>query len=231
MTAGAVQGTAPPAAGNGGDLLRRSFPDEVSEALDRYPPGREASAVLSLIYLAQAAYGWMTDEAIAEVSEVTGLPRTHVRGLVGFYTLLHERSHGGYVIHFCTDLPCALRDADELLVVLSDMLGIQPGETTDDGLFSLETAMCLAACDRAPMMQVNLEYFQDLTVQRLEEIIADLRARAAEGPDRRPPFGFGPPSDMAPAGRDDGAAESAPEGSFGADDGSDAPSPREGDRA
>jgi NADH-quinone oxidoreductase subunit E len=177
--------------------MRRTFPDEVDDALARYPVGREASAVLSLLYLAQAAYGYLTDEAIAEVASTVGLPPTHVRGLAGFYTLLYERPTGGYVIHFCTDLPCALRGAEPMLDRLCAKLGIEPGETTADGLFTVEAVMCLAACDRAPMMQVNLEYYEDLTDERLDEIIADLRERASSSALRRPPLGFGPPSEMA----------------------------------
>jgi NADH-quinone oxidoreductase subunit E len=179
------------------DLLERTFPDEVQAALAKYPPGRQASAVLNLLYLAQAAYEHLTAEAIEEVARLVGLDPTRVRGLVGFYTLLLDEPHGGYVVQYCNDLPCALRGAEDFLPTLCDKLGTSPGGTSADGLFTLQAVMCLAACDRAPMMQVNLEYFYDLTPERLEELVADLRARAVAGPLRRPPFGFGPPSEMA----------------------------------
>ena len=179
------------------DLLARAFPAEVRAAIAKYPPGRQASAVLNLLYLAQVAYGRLTTEAIEEVAEALEMDATQVRGLVGFYTLLLDAPHGGYVVQFCNDLPCALRGAEALLPTLCEKLGAQPGETSADGLFTLETVMCLAACDHAPMMQVNLEYFTDLTAEGLDVLVADLRARAAAGPPRRPPFGFGPPSAMA----------------------------------
>jgi len=178
-------------------LLQRTFPNEVQSAIAGYPPGRQASAVLRLLYLAQAAYGRVTAEAIEEVASILDMDPTHVRGLVGFYTLFLEHPHGGYVVQFCNDLPCALRGAEDFLPTLERKLGCRAGETSADGLFTLECVMCLAACDRAPMMQVNLEYFHDLTPERLDEIVSDLRAKAAAGPPRRPPFGFGPPSEIA----------------------------------
>jgi NADH-quinone oxidoreductase subunit E len=122
---------------------------------------------------------------------------TQVRGLVGFYSLLMDKPHGGWVIHLCTDLPCALMGAEDFREVLEELLGCRAGTTSDDGLFTLHECMCLGACDRAPLMQVNLEYFYDLTRERLAEIVDDLRSRAESDLKRRPPFGFGPPSDIA----------------------------------
>lgn len=177
-------------------LLRERFGQQVQGAIKRYPEGHQASAVLSLLYLAQTAYGHLSDEAVIEVAEILDMSPTHVRGLAGFYTLLRERPHGGYLIQFCTDLSCALRGAEEVLEKLCDKVGAQPGETSPDGLFTVERVMCLAACDRAPVMQVNLEYFYDLNEDQLDEIIDELRRAAADGPERRPPFGFGPPSEM-----------------------------------
>jgi len=195
------------------DLLQKTFPNEIQAALAKYPPGRQASAVLSLLYLAQAAYGRINAEAISEVAELLEMDPTQVRGLVGFYSLFYEERHGGNVVHYCNDLPCALRGAEDFLPVLEETLGCKAGETSADGLFTLECVMCLAACDRAPMMQVNLEYFCDLTPERLDAIVADLRARAAANPPRRAPFGFGPPSEIASAA----LASAAPEpGSTGA---------------
>lgn len=181
------------------DTLQRRFPDEIQAAIARYPAGRQASAVISLLYLAQAAYGHLSKEAIEEVAGILEMDPTHVRGVAGFYTLFYERPHGGYVVQYCNDLPCALRGADDFLPVLEEALGCKTGETSEDGLFTLECVMCLAACDRAPMMQVNLEYFHDLEAGSLAAIVADLRQRAAEDPPRRAPFGFGPPGEMVSA--------------------------------
>lgn len=178
------------------DLLERTYPNEVRAAIAKYPPGRQASAVLGLMYLAQAAYGHLSGEAVDEVARLLDMDPTQVRGLVGFYSLFYEDEPGGYVIHYCTDLPCALRGAEGFFDVLCQKLGLAGEGLSPDGLFRLERVMCLAACDRAPVMQVNLQYFHDLTPETLDELIADLRARAAAGPPRRAPLGFGPPADM-----------------------------------
>lgn len=180
------------------DLLERTFSAELRAAIAKYPPGRQASAVIPLLYLAQAAYGQLSAEAIQEVAELLEMDPTQVRGVAGFYSLFYEGPQGGFVVQFCNDLPCALRGADDFFPVLCEKLGAPPGGSSADGLFSVEAAMCLAACDRAPMMQVNLQYYYDLTPEALDGIIADLRARAAAQPARRAPFGFGPPNEMAP---------------------------------
>ncbi len=179
------------------NTLQTTFPAEIQAAIANYPPGRQASAVLRLLYLAQAAYGHLTPEAIDEVAEILAMDPTQVRGVAGFYTLFLEHPHGGYVVQYCNDLPCALRGADDFLPVLAEKLGCQPGQTSADGLFTLECVMCLAACDHAPMAQVNLEYVLDLTPEKLDALVAEWRAKAAANPPRRPPFGFGPPSEMA----------------------------------
>ena len=179
------------------DAIRKTFAQEVAAALAKYPPQRRASAVIELLYLAQAAYGRVTTAAVNEVAGILQLDPTHVRSLVGFYGLISEAPQGTYVVHLCTDLPCALRGAEQLVPRLCDELGTEEGGTSADGLFTLHTAKCVGACDRAPVMQVNLEYFHDLTPERVSEIVADLRRRAAGGPPRRPPFGYGPPSQIA----------------------------------
>jgi NADH:ubiquinone oxidoreductase subunit E len=181
--------------------LMRAHPDAVHSAIDGHPPGRASSAVLRLLSLAQAAYGSLTEPAIREVAALTGLEPTRVRGLAGFYSLFYDAPRGVYVIHFCNDLPCALRGAEGLLRSLCDKLGLHPGETSPDGLFTLQTTTCLAACDRAPVMQVNLEYFHDLTEGRLDEIVADLRALVTDSVGR-PPLGVGLPSALRGDGPD-----------------------------
>lgn len=180
------------------DLLERTYSAELRAAIAKYPPGRQASAVIPLLYLAQAAYGHLSAEAIEEVAALLEMDSTQVRGVAGFYSLFYEEPQGGYVLQFCNDLPCALRGAEDFFAVLCEKVGARPGGSSADGLFTVEPAMCLAACDRAPMMQVNLQYYYDLTPEALDGILADLRARAALQPPRLAPFGFGPPNEMTP---------------------------------
>jgi NADH-quinone oxidoreductase subunit E len=180
------------------DRLQRAFAADVQAAIAKYPADRKASAVLDLLYMAQAAYGRVTTEAIEEVAALLEMDPTQVRGVVGFYSLFKEEPHGRMVVHYCTDLPCALRGAEAFLPEVCRAFGVaKPGETSPDGLFSVEEAMCLAACDRAPMMQVNLSYFHDLTPERLDGIVTALRAKAAARPGPGAPYGLGSVADVA----------------------------------
>ncbi|MEO8082608.1 MAG: NAD(P)H-dependent oxidoreductase subunit E [Ardenticatenales bacterium] len=181
------------------DRLQRAFAADVAAAIAKYPDDRQASAVLDLLYLAQAAYGRVTTEAIEEVASLLEMDATQVRGVVGFYSLFKEEPHGRMVVHYCTDLPCALRGAEVFLPEVCRAFGVaKPGETSPDGLFSVEEAMCLAACDRAPMMQVNLTYFHDLTPERLDAIVTALKAKAdADRTAVGAPYGLGAVDDVA----------------------------------
>ena len=156
--------------------LAEKYPDTIQRIFAKYPIKR--SAIIYLLYLAQHEYGYISDEAVADVAGLLDADPTEVRAVAGFYSLFFKRPVGKFVLHFCNDMPCSLRGAEDFLKLLADKLGIQPGETTPDGLFTLEPAMCLAACDRAPMMQVNLEYHENLTEERVDQLLADLRRRA-----------------------------------------------------
>ena len=101
---------------------------------------------------------------------------TEVQAIVGFYTLLRKEPTGKYIIQVCTDLPCALRGAEDFYHRLCERLGLPPeGGTTDDGLFTVEQVVCLAACDKAPVAQINLDYYENLTDEGIDAIIAGLR--------------------------------------------------------
>ena len=150
--------------------------DEIETILSKYPTRR--SAVLPLCQLAKEHFGYMSSEAVREVAEILELDPTEVHGLVGFYTLLREKPTGEYVIEICNDFPCSLRGADRFLQHVCRTLGVQPGETTPDGLFTLETVMCIAACDRSPVAQINLEYLENLDPDSFDQIIEQLRQKA-----------------------------------------------------
>ncbi|MFQ6058349.1 MAG: NADH-quinone oxidoreductase subunit NuoE [Anaerolineae bacterium] len=147
---------------------------ELERVLAKYPDKR--SALLPALYLAQEEYGYLSEEAMREVAELLELEPTEVYSVAGFYTLLYMEPAGRYVLQVCDDLPCALRGAEELVEHLCHKLGIRPGETTPDGLFTLETVPCLAACHRAPVMQVNLEYHEDLSEEKVDELIETLKS-------------------------------------------------------
>ena len=140
-------------------------PDELKEleqVLQKYPDTQ--SAVIPALYIAQWAKNHLDDEDIQAVAEALDLPVTEVQSVVGFYTLFRKQPTGKYLIQVCTDLPCALRGADGFFSRLCQRLGLPPeGGTTEDGLFTVESVVCLAACDRAPLCQINLAYYEHLT--------------------------------------------------------------------
>lgn len=155
-------------------VLTEKYGEEIEAILKKYPDKR--SAVLPVMYLAQDVYGFLSKEAMVDVANTIGIEPTEVLSLAGFYTLFYEEPVGKFVLEICNDLPCALRGADEFVKMASDKLGIEVGQTTPDGLFSLKTVMCLAACDKAPMMQVNLKYEEDLDEEKFDALISRLRS-------------------------------------------------------
>jgi len=155
-----------------GVLLEKRKAD-IDHHLAKYPD--KLSAVMPLLYIAQEEYGYISDEAMREVAAIVDVDVTHIRGLIGFYMMYYDRPKGKYLIYICTDLPCALVGAEDLSQHVCDHLGIQPGETTSDGLFTVENVMCLGACHRAPLAQVNFRFRENLTTESAVAMIEDLR--------------------------------------------------------
>jgi NADH-quinone oxidoreductase subunit E len=139
---------------------------------------------MPLLYLAQREEGYVTKDAMKEIAGVLSIDVTEVASIVGFYTLYHDEKAGKYRMQVCTDLPCALRGADKFLDALCQNLGIKVGETTADGLVTLEAVMCLAACDKAPMFQLQdgdkVTYHENMTVDKTVELIEALKKGGKE---------------------------------------------------
>ncbi len=135
--------------------LQEKYSQEIEDILGKYPPDQKRSAVMPLLFLAQREDGYIRDEALTEIGHILDIERTEVASLVGFYTLYYSEKEGKYRIQVCTDVCCALRGAEEFLAQLCQALDISPGETTADGLVTVEKVKCLAACDKAPMFQVQ----------------------------------------------------------------------------
>jgi NADH-quinone oxidoreductase subunit E len=136
-------------------MLSDKYQTEIATILARYPADQKRSAVMPLLYLAQSAYGYVTPAALVEVGDLIDLSPTEVAGIVGFYTLYSDASFGKRRMQICTDLPCALRGAEAFAGEVCKKLGVRVGEITQDGEWTVETVMCLAACDHAPMFQVQ----------------------------------------------------------------------------
>jgi NADH-quinone oxidoreductase subunit E len=159
--------------------LVEKYPQEIAKILAKYPPDQKRSAVMPLLYLAQRERMYVTKADMEAIAEVLGLTATEVASIVGFYSLYYDEPSGKYRIQVCTDLPCALRGAEQFLEKLCQNLGIQVGETTPDGLVTVEHVMCLAGCDKAPMFQVQsgegLVYHENQTVESAMDVINQLR--------------------------------------------------------
>ena len=157
-------------------MLKDEYAARIDEIFAKYPDRR--SAVMPLLYLAQEAYGHITPGAYDEVAGLIDVDPTQVRSIAGFYTMFREEPKGKYWLQVCTDLPCALRGADTFYAELLAELGIEDGETSADGLFTVEHVMCLAACDKAPMLQCNFHYHEHLDMDIMRALIAQWRAEA-----------------------------------------------------
>jgi NADH-quinone oxidoreductase subunit E len=160
-------------------VLTETHPDQIQKIFSRYPDRR--SAVMPLLHVAQEAYGWISPEAIHEVAGLCELDPTQVTSIAGFYTMFRESPKGKYWLQVCTDLPCALRGAEEFYKELLAYLGIEDGGTTPDGLFTAEHVTCLAACNRAPMLQCNFHYAENLDIEKAKALIEAWRKEAKNG--------------------------------------------------
>jgi NADH-quinone oxidoreductase E subunit len=137
--------------------------------LTRYPIKR--AAIMPTLWLAQEEFGWLSPEVMLYVAELLELPPAFVASVASFYTMYYKRPMGRHHVQVCTNLSCALRGAEDIVTCLRGRLGIGVGETTADGAFSLSEAECLGSCGTAPMMQVNDDYWENLTPERTLEIV------------------------------------------------------------
>lgn len=153
--------------------LQQKYQDRITRALSKYPDKR--SAVMPLLYIAQEEYGWVSPEGIEQVAEICDMDATQVKSIAGFYTMYSEKPKGKYWLQVCTDLPCALRGADQFHEDLKAYLEVEEGGTTSDGMFTVEHVMCLAACDKAPMLQCNFHFAENLDMDKMKVLIEQWR--------------------------------------------------------
>jgi NADH-quinone oxidoreductase subunit E len=146
---------------------------EFEATVARYP--KKEAAILPVLYLAQQEFGYLGSEAIEYVARLMGQSPARVHGVVSFYTMLKTKPIGRHHIQVCRTLPCALRGAEQLTGFIKKTLGIEVGQTTADGRFTLSEVECLASCGTAPMMQVNDDYYENLTDEKVTEILASLK--------------------------------------------------------
>ena len=159
-------------------ILRTSYSAEVKEILQHYPDDQKRSAVMPLLFLSQKGGLQATVSVMSEIAQILDISITQVASIVGFYTLYYAHPGGKNRIQICTDLPCALRGADDFADKVCEKLGVKLGETTEDGEFTIESVMCLAACDKAPMFQVQngdgISYHERQTIADVQTVIDQL---------------------------------------------------------
>lgn len=157
------------------------YAQEIEAILAKYPPDKKQSAVMPLLHIAQTEKGYINKQAVLDIAEIVGITPTEVASVIGFYTLYHDHPEGKYRFQICSDLPCALRGADAFLQELCKALRIKPGQTTPDGFITVEEVKCLAACDKAPMFQVQsregITYHENQTVESALALVDELRGK------------------------------------------------------
>lgn len=154
-------------------MLKEKYQKEIDDIVSRYPVKR--SALIPLLYLAQRDEGFISEAAMKEIAGLLRLTPPQVYETATFYTMLNLKRVGKFHLQVCKSLMCALAGSDTVIGWVKTKLGIGPGETTSDGLFTLSAVECLAACGTAPMMQVNEDYYERLTEERFDKILADLK--------------------------------------------------------
>ena len=167
------------------EMLTEKYQEEIDEIIGRYPVRR--SALLPLLNLAQQEEGYVSEAAMKEIASILKITPPQVYEVVTFYTMLSLKPLGRFHIQVCKSLMCALVGSDNLLDWLNARLGIKPGETTSDSQFTLSVVECLAACATGPMMQINDDYYERLTEEKVDRILADLK-RDGTSPLKTGPF-------------------------------------------
>ena len=159
----------------------------VSEILSRYPKGKQRSATMPLLDLAQRQVaedgavanppygGWIPRAAMDKIAEIVDVPPIKVYEVASFYSMYNLEPVGKYLVQMCTTTPCMLCGSGDIVKTCEDHLGIHTGDSTKDGLFTIVEVECLGACVNAPMVQVNDDYFEDLTPESMKQLLVDLK--------------------------------------------------------
>jgi len=153
--------------------------DEIRQQIDalkgRYPDPE--GAVMPALHLVQAEHGWVPREAMDAVARLLGVPSAHVLATATFYTMYNKKPVGRFHLQVCTNVACGLKGGFRMVDLIRERLGIEPGETTPDGRFTLTEVECLAACGSAPVMQVNDDYHENLDEASVKRLLDELEAR------------------------------------------------------
>ena len=153
-------------------MLSQSACQQIQALIDKYPEKR--SALIPALQLAQQEAGYLSQETISEIARMFGLTPNEVYEVSTFYTMLYKKPVGKYVVQVCTNISCLLCNAEQLMEHLTRRLGIRPGETTPDKKFTLVEVECLGSCGTSPVIQINDQYHEELTTEKLDTILDSL---------------------------------------------------------
>ena len=150
---------------------------KVNEIIARYPAGKQKSALLPLLHIAQAEFdGWLSPEVMDYIASILSIQPVEVYEVATFYTMFNTKPVGKSLIEVCRTGPCWLRGADDIVEHIENRLGISEGETTPDGMFTLKTVECLGSCGTAPMLQCGAEFYENLTNEKVDNMLDKLKA-------------------------------------------------------
>jgi NADH-quinone oxidoreductase E subunit len=148
---------------------------KIDEIKSRYPESK--SAVMPVLWMAQEKFGWISDEVEKYVADLLELPVAQVHGVVSFYTMYYKKPMGKYHIQVCTNVSCSILEGDKIYEHLSHRLGIGNNECTPDMKFSLEEVECMGACGYAPMIAINQDYYENLDIEKVDNLIDALSSQ------------------------------------------------------
>jgi len=153
---------------------------QVTELISHYPEGKQKSALLPLLHIAQNEFGnWLDVPVMDYVASLLNIQPIEVYEVATFYSMYNLKPVGKYMFEVCQTGPCMLNGSDDIIAYIEEKLNIRPGETTSDGMFTLKTVECLGACGYAPMMQLGKYYREHLTKEKIDKLIDECRAKSA----------------------------------------------------
>ncbi|OGU61052.1 MAG: NADH-quinone oxidoreductase subunit E [Ignavibacteria bacterium GWF2_33_9] len=145
---------------------------EVEKIKSKYPT--DQSALMGVLWLAQKKFGWISNDVMAYVAGLLNLSPAHVEGVARFYTMYFKKPMGKYHVQVCTNVSCMLRGGENIWEFMKDKLSIGHMEVTPDGKFSLEEVECMGACGGAPMIAINEDYYENISINRIEQVLSTL---------------------------------------------------------
>jgi NADH-quinone oxidoreductase subunit E len=154
--------------------------EKVNEIISRYPEGKQKSALLPVLHLAQEQFnGWLDTPVMDYVATILNISPIEVYEVASFYSMYNLKPVGKFMFEVCHTGPCMVNGSDDIIKYIGEKLNIKSGETTEDGMFTLKTVECLGACGYAPMMQLGKHYREHLTKEKVDQIIDECRTNAA----------------------------------------------------